>query len=66
MKTYTLNDIKTAAYNLYELPGLTPRQRSLWEGLAYCYEWQRFHPEQTAECKELADKYIEVFWGDDI
>lgn len=66
MKTYTLNDIKVAAFNLRELPDLTPRQRSLWEGLAYCYERQRFHPEEKDDCRELANKYIDMFWGDDI
>lgn len=67
MASYTLNEIKVAAYNLTELPDLTPRQRSLWEGLAYCYEWHRLHPnEQTEACKALAQHYIDLFWGDDI
>ena len=67
MKNYTLQDIKLAAFRMQELPDLTPRQRSLWQGLAYCYDWNRKHPdEQTEECKQLAQKYIDMFGGDDI
>ena len=64
---YTLSDIKVAAYNLTELPDMTPRQRALWQGLAYCYEWFRERPgEQVEECKALAQEYITFYWGDDI
>ena len=64
---YTLNEIKIAAYNLTELPDLTPRQRALWEGLAFCYEWHRLHPGEFEETnKALAQSYIHLFWGDDI
>ena len=66
MRKYTLNDIKVAAYNMTELPGLSPRLGSLWQGLAYCYEYARLHPDETEDCKQLAQRYIDFFWGDDI
>lgn len=61
--SYTLTEIKLAAYNRKELPDLEPNEAALWQGLAYCYDWNRVHPgEQTAECKALAEKYIDWFW----
>ena len=67
MASYTLNDIRVAAYNQVEIPDLTPRHRSLWDGLAFCYEWHRLHPDEQVEaCKALAQHYIDLFWGDDI
>lgn len=34
------------------------------EGLAYCYDWNRYHPdEQIEECKELAEDYIDFYWN---
>lgn len=66
MKEYTLSEIKVAAYNWQELPDMTPRQRALWQGLGYCYDWNRQNPDQTEECKALSDDYIKFFWGDDI
>ena len=60
---YTLNDIKLAAYNRKELPDLKPNEKALWQGLAYCYDWFRYHPdEQTEECKYLAQEYIYYYW----
>lgn len=68
---YTLSDIKIAAYNaihngMKEPPDLTPRQHTLFLGLAYCYEYNKHHPESTEDCKRLAENYITLFWGDDI
>ena len=58
----TLEELKRAAYNMEELPGMTPEQRALWEGLAYCYEWYRLHQEDKEACAELAKKYIKFWW----
>lgn len=61
----TLSDIKVAAYNHKELNGLKPNESALWQGLAYCYDWFRFHPDsETEECKQLAEHYIKTFWED--
>lgn len=60
---YTLNEIKLAAYNQKELPGLRPNELALWQGLAYCYDWNRTYPgDQMSECKALADQYIDFYW----
>ena len=61
---YTLNDIKLAAYNHKELPNMKPNEAALWQGLAYCYDWHWYYPEdQTEECKMLVDDYIDFYWN---
>lgn len=57
----TLSEIKMAAYNWVELPDMTQKERLLWMGLGYCYEWYRCHPEDKAACDELAKLYIRHF-----
>ena len=58
---YTLNDIKLAAYNRKELPNMFPNEAALWQGLAYCYDWNRYHPDEQTE--ELAEDYIDFYWN---
>lgn len=36
--SYPLAEIKVAAFNWTELPGMTASERALWMGLGYCYE----------------------------
>lgn len=57
----SLEEMKIAAYNMTELPGLIPEEQNLYNGLAYCYEWYRAHPEDREECMERAEKYIDWF-----
>lgn len=60
----TLDEIKVAAYNWTEPAGMTPNERSLWQGLGYAYECFRAgHDKKT--CQELADLYIRLFWKED-
>ena len=60
--SYTLTEIKLAAYNRRELPDMTPCEAALWQGLAYCYDWNRVHPEdQVEECRALAEKYVALY-----
>ncbi len=59
---YTTNEIKIAAYNQTEPPGMDANERAFWIGMSYCYEWFRQHPkEQMQECKALARQYAEIF-----
>ena len=59
--SYTLTEIKLAAYNWETLTDMTQAERNLWQALGYCYEWFRCHPESKSECDELAQKYITMF-----
>lgn len=60
--SYTLSEIKVAAYNFNEPPNMTQDERHLWYCLAYCYEWFRAHPEEKDDCDNLAKEYIRFFW----
>lgn len=62
--SYTLTEIKLAAYNWDTLPDITQNERNLWMGLGYCYEWFRAHPEDKKQCDELAKQYIKAYWRD--
>lgn len=58
--SYSINEIKVAAYNWTELPDMTHSERNLWQGLGYAYECYRCgHPK--ADCDKLAQNYIEFF-----
>ena len=56
-----INQIKVAAYNNQEPPGLAPFERDLYLGLAYCYEWFRAHPEDKGDCEKLMNHYIQHY-----
>lgn len=59
--SYTLSEIKLAAFNWDPLPDAKAKERNLWQCLGYCYEWYRCHPEDKAACDELAKGYINAF-----
>lgn len=59
---YQLDQIRLAAYNRQELPDMKPNERALWQGLHYCYDWAREHPEDSEQCKRLAQDYINYYW----
>lgn len=59
--SYSVSELKLAAYNWTTLPDMTPREQALWQGLGYCYEWYRSHPEDKAETEKLAQEYINFF-----
>lgn len=61
----TLSEIKMAAYNWVELPDMTQKERLLWMGLGYCYEWYRSHPDDKTACDQLAKTYIRSFWKEE-
>lgn len=58
--SYTLSEIKLAAYNWSELPDMTRAERNLWQGLGYAYECFRCG-EPKEVCDALAKNYIEFF-----
>ena len=60
--SYSLSEIKVAAYNWEELADMTATERALWMGLGYCYEWHRAHPSAKEECEALAQEYIRLFY----
>ena len=60
--SYTLSDIKLAAYNWTELPDMDVNEAALWQGLGYCYEWFRSHPEDKPACDQLAQQYVDLFF----
>ena len=64
--SYQLKDIKVAAFNQTPLPDMTQREKNLYQGLGYCYEWYRCHPEDKEDCDKLAQHYINFFMGDGI
>lgn len=59
--SYTINQIKVAAYNYTALPDMTEQESNLYTGLAYCYEWYRLHPEDRTVCEELMNIYINFY-----
>ena len=59
--SYSLAEIKLAAYNWKELPNMTVSERNLWQGLGYCYEWFRSHQEDKGACDKLAKDYIDFY-----
>ncbi len=58
--SYSLSEIKIAAYNWEELPNMNHYERHLWQGLGYCYECFRCG-ENKDECDKLAKQYIAIF-----
>ena len=62
---YSLSEIKIAAYNFQEPPGLSPRQRALWLGIAYCYDCFRAGEPQEA-CEALMEQFIKIFENKDV
>ena len=59
--SYTVGEIKVAAYNWTELPNMTVEERYLWQGLGYCYEAYRAEPEEKPFLDKLSKDYIETF-----
>ena len=59
--SYSIPEIKVAAFNWRELPHMTQRERDLWQGLGYCYEWFRCHKEDKDKCDKLAQEFIEFY-----
>ena len=59
--SYSISEIKVAAYNYTILPDMTTFESDLFTGLAYCYEWYRMHPEDRAACESLMNHYIKFF-----
>lgn len=58
--SYTINEIKLAAYNWKELPNMTHAERNLWQGLGYAYECYRCG-ENKELCDDLAQGYVKFF-----
>ena len=61
--SYTLSEIRVAAYNWHPLPNMTARENALYQGLGYCYEWYRANPGDKDACDALAKKYVQFFGG---
>lgn len=59
--SYTINEIKVAAYNFTELPDMSVEERALWYSIGYWYEEYRANPDRKAECQEAVDGYVDVF-----
>lgn len=60
MSCYTIPEIKVAAYNWTELPHMTQAERTLWQGLGWCYECYRNGEDKTV-CDKQAQEYIRLF-----
>ena len=58
--SYSLDDIKKAAFNWKPLPGMTIAERNLYQGIGYCYECFRCG-EDKDECEKLAQTYIQIY-----
>ena len=58
--SYSLTDIRLAAYNWKELPNMTIAEKSLWKGLGYAYECYRCGHDKEI-CDDLAKHYINCF-----
>ena len=59
--SYTVGELKVAAYNRKEPPKMNVQERNLYLGLAYCYDWFKEHPEDRSDCEELMAHYIKFF-----
>lgn len=59
--SYTVGELKVAAYNRKEPENMTIFERDLYCGLTYCYDWFKLHPGEQKECKELMQNYIQFF-----
>ena len=58
--SYTISEIKVAAYNWTELPNMTSAERNLWQGLGYAYECYRCGHNKEL-CDDLAQNYVKAF-----
>lgn len=58
--SYSISEIKLAAYNWQELPNMTIGERNLWQGLGYAYECYRCGYDK-AICDDMAKNYIKFF-----
>lgn len=61
MGKYKLNQIKVFAYNRDEKPDFTIVEKNLFLGLAYCYDWFRFNPDDKEDCEKLMNDYIQTY-----
>lgn len=59
--SYTIQEIKMAAYNKKEPPDMSIRERCLWQCVGQLYEDYRADPSRAAECKENMDGAVELF-----
>ena len=59
--SYTIAEIKVAAFNWTELPDMDIEERALWESLGYWYEQYRANPDSRKECEDAANGYIDLF-----
>lgn len=59
--SYSIDEIKKAAYRKTFLPNMTYEERSFWEGMAYCYERLADHPEEKEELAKCAKNHERHF-----
>ena len=59
--SYTIGQLKVAAYNRQEPQNMTIQEKDLYLGLAYCYDWFRAYPYDRKDCEELMKQYIQYF-----
>lgn len=59
--SYTVGELKIAAYNRQEPQNMTVQERNLYIGLSYCYDWFKSNPDDKADCEELMRNYIQFF-----
>lgn len=58
--SYSVKDIKLAAYNWEEPPNMTVAERNLWMGLGYAYECYRSGYNKEI-CDDIAKNYVDTF-----
>lgn len=59
--SYSISEIKVAAYNWTELPWTDDDERRLWYSLGFWYEEYRAGRESKEKCEEAVNGYIEHF-----
>lgn len=59
--SYTVGELKVAAYNRKEPQNMTVQERNLYLGLSYCYDWFKNNPDDKADCEELMQNYIDFY-----
>ena len=59
--SYTVGQLKVAAYNRQEPQNMSIQEKNLYLGLAYCYDWFRMCPDDRKDCEELLEIYSWFF-----
>lgn len=59
--SYSISEIKLAAYNWTEPPNMDDDERRLWYSIGFWYEEYRSGRESKEECEKAVNGYIQHF-----